>query len=534
MSSRPPLKKLIQTQRATAVAKKLSTGKKMLLILGLALLPLGLIAVFASREAAHVNRLRHESEAHAVATASAAEFTEVLRPRTMAFRRTIDRLVLTESGKSIDRNVCEARLAALQQSSGLISGVALLNPAGRIVCRTPQYSRIVGYFPSDETGFEVRLAAKPELIRATIADTRGDYFGIVEFPADRLAEFIHRADRPDLGFVLRQGSQAITLSVEHSDNPLDQIIQVAAPVAGGQLSLELRMPAAPISALEILLILLPILMWASGALIGWIIVDRLLLRPLGQMRQAIISFTSGNGPLSIPKLTTPAHEINELGESFLKATNTLTRHEEELAEGLAKQKRLTREVHHRVKNNLQVVSSLISLHARGAVSDAVSEAYASIQRRVDALAVVHRNHYAELEENHGVSLRALISEIASNLRASGGPRAGHLSITLNIASVSASQDVAVPVAFLITELVELVMFCGPNTHMVIHLVQLSEKPTHATLSIAAPALASDVCLNGDAVEKFRRIAEGLARQLRSPLNHDVISGRYSIDINILP
>src|SRR3546814_11954106 len=56
--------------------------------------------------------------------------------------------------------------------------------------------------------------------------------------------------------------------------------------------------------------------------------------------------------------------------------------------------------------NLQVISSLINFHARGARTAEVVTAYASIQRRVDALAVVHRNHFAEMEENRGQIGRA--------------------------------------------------------------------------------------------------------------------------------
>jgi two-component sensor histidine kinase len=122
--------------------------------------------------------------------------------------------------------------------------------------------------------------------------------------------------------------------------------------------------------------------------------------------------------------------------------------------------RLTREVHHRVKNNLQVVASLIALHARGSTGD-VAAAYASIQRRVDALAVVHRNHYAELEENRGVALRSLIGELTSNLRATAPAEASHFHIMLDMAVAHVSQDVAVPVAFLITEMVELLMTAVP-------------------------------------------------------------------------
>ncbi|MBV5325363.1 MAG: sensor histidine kinase, partial [Rhodospirillaceae bacterium] len=88
-------------------------------------------------------------------------------------------------------------------------------------------------------------------------------------------------------------------------------------------------------------------------------------------------------------METSAHELRQLSETFRHITETISTHEAELAAGLARQTRLTREVHHRVKNNLQVVASLINLHARGQVQSDVIRAYASIQRRVDALAVVH-------------------------------------------------------------------------------------------------------------------------------------------------
>ena len=86
-------------------------------------------------------------------------------------------------------------------------------------------------------------------------------------------------------------------------------------------------------------------------------------------------------------------------------------------------------MHHRVKNNLQVIASLINFHARGAKSAEASAAYASIQRRVDALAVVHRHHFAEMEENRGLELRSVIGELASNIRATAPERSAGLGIT---------------------------------------------------------------------------------------------------------
>jgi len=187
-------------------------------------------------------------------------------------------------------------------------------------------------------------------------------------------------------------------------------------------------------------------------------------------------------------------------------------------------------VHHRVKNNLQVVASLLNLHARGATSEDVAAAYASIQRRVDALAVVHRNHYAELEENRGVALRSLISELGANLRATAPASAANMQIRLDIEPFYATQDVAVSVAFLITELVEFAMFCGANS-VAISLQGHAGKT--ALLCIESGSLRSDIACDEKLFERFDRIVTGLSRQLRSTIQRDTEIGCYSLDIAVV-
>ena len=71
-----------------------------------------------------------------------------------------------------------------------------------------------------------------------------------------------------------------------------------------------------------------------------------------------------------------------------------------------------------MKNNLQVVASLLSIHGRSADQPEAKAAYSAIGRRVDALSVVHRHHYAEMEENRGIALRPLLTELAADLRSS--------------------------------------------------------------------------------------------------------------------
>jgi two-component sensor histidine kinase len=183
-----------------------------------------------------------------------------------------------------------------------------------------------------------------------------------------------------------------------------------------------------------------------------------------------------------------------------------------------------------VKNNLQVVASLLNLHSRGSPNEEVAAAYASIQRRVDALAVVHRNHFAELEENKGVALKSLISELAANLRATAPASAANMAIRLDLESFHSTQDVAVSVAFLITELVEYAMFRGAES-VTVSLRRAAE--SSATLTVESDRL-SDSDGEDDALsDRFERIVAGLSRQLRSVMNRDAETGRYAIGIAVV-
>jgi two-component sensor histidine kinase len=226
----------------------------------------------------------------------------------------------------------------------------------------------------------------------------------------------------------------------------------------------------------------------------------------------------------------PAQEIGALGQAFGRVTQTVARHEAELEAAVIRQTKLVREVHHRVKNNLQVVASLLNLHSRGSSNEAVAAAYASIQRRVDALAVVHRNHYAELEENRGVALKPLITELTANLRATAPPAAAGMQIRLDVGPLYVTQDVAVSVAFLITEITEFGMLCGAG---LVSITLDRDGPGFARLSIEIDALAGEPTCDAAFRERFERIVTGLARQLRSELERESERGLYSVRVAIV-
>jgi two-component sensor histidine kinase len=308
------------------------------------------------------------------------------------------------------------------------------------------------------------------------------------------------------------------------------LVSRSVPVGDGELLVNFNTRQRAIGTLERMMILLPVLMWALAALISWWLVHRLLISPLRRLQRAVGEYQPGPGNvIALPPGLGPATEIRELGEAFIRAVDRIEHGERQMAQALEGQTRLVREVHHRVKNNLQVVASLLSIHGRTAEDVEAKAAYAAIGRRVDALSVVHRNHYAELEENQGIALRPMLTELAAGLRASSPEGVLPIKIELELDNISTTQDVAVATAFLITEVVEYSMLHSAAQPVEIMLRRNSELT--ARLSLTSAGLL-EKNMESDERRQFERIVDALARQLRAPLDRKI--GTYALDLPAFP
>ena len=134
-----------------------------------------------------------------------------------------------------------------------------------------------------------------------------------------------------------------------------------------------------------------------------------------------------------------------------------------------------------------------------------------------------------MEENRGIALRPLIAELAAELRAGAPEDARRLGIDLDVDSVNTTQDVAVAVAFLITEIVEFAMLNCPSDPIDISLRRTTELT--ARLTLASQVLVPEEDTQPEKVQ-FERIIGGLAKQLRSSLDRKL--GRYSVDLPVFP
>ena len=504
---------------------RLSTGLKMWVILSVGLLPLGIIAIMASVDNARANRDKAEGATQTLLVAHAQRLTTALTRNSFTIRAGRDAILEVPGADGI----CGRTLGRLGQTPNTPGRFALYGAGPAPLCVSMGFSVPAALpAPRGQAG-RVEILAGGRILRIFMYEpsSSGVLEGVAEYDRAALARVVNMPQvAGDFALEIVQRDRVMPLRARASGIPGPET-SADFPFGGGQYSLRIRMPAAPISLNEILVILTPVLMWLWASLVGWIIVQRLLLQPLGRIQNVIAAYKPGDSALDLPALRTPAHEIGALGRAFAGVTRTVARHEAELEEAVVRQTRLVREVHHRVKNNLQVVASLLNLHSRGAISEDVAAAYASIQRRVDALAVVHRNHYAELEENRGVALKPLISELAANLRATAPAGAAAMQIRLDVGPFYVNQDVAVSVAFLVTEIVEFGMLCGAN---LVSITLDKDAPGTARLSIEVDALSGAIHCDS---ERFDRIVTGLARQLRSPLDRDPSRGLYSLTIAIV-
>ncbi|MES1971028.1 MAG: histidine kinase dimerization/phosphoacceptor domain -containing protein [Pseudomonadota bacterium] len=515
------------TARSSTFIAQIPTGAKIFLILSAALLPLAIIAFFASLK---TTQTADESARAQLRVASAES------ARKLAIELVGDMTALRVALNALDADRGDAPSCARAQgvfAQQAVSGTrfVVMDRRARVLCGTAFPAELAPVTLTSDEPITARIVERRGVVLA-ITGASGATSAAAFFPAPFLAEIGKPSDfAPPYEARLVRNNDALILTELPTRGTLERRETLRMALGIGGLSLQTTIRSAPITSPLIIAMLLPILMWAAAAGIGWFVVDRLLIRPLRQLRASVAAYVPGEeiDPAQVRAL--PAQEIRELGDTFRLISRTVAAHEAGLAEGLVRQTKLTREVHHRVKNNLQVISSLINFHARGARSAEATAAYASIQRRVDALAVVHRHHFAELEENRGLSLRSVIGELASNIRATAPEGSSQLSIVVDIDPFLVTQDVAIAVAFLITEIVELAMTFNPLAQIRIS-VKPGETEDRAILRVNSPALVDGDSLRRVVEERYGRVMEGLSRQLRSRLHHDPLVGAYEISIAV--
>ena len=505
--------------------RRLPTGTKLILILSAAMLPLALIAVFAIFQTLRVADAETRARLRVASSESARAIAIELAGDMGALRVAMNTLGTDPA----DVLGCARAQGIFAQQSAQGTRFVIRDEQGRVLCGAPLNRAMA-------------LQASGKAIRSSIVSGQGILLGVagnrgMSARAFFSLDFLRKLAEPSskatsYSSTLIEGERSLALQDLPGVGPLTRLETMKIDLTIDRLALMTSMPRAPITSSLVVAMVLPLLMWIAAVGIAWFVVDRLLIQPLRTLRANVAAYRPGEIIGGEQPREYPAQELVDLADTFQTISHTVAEHEAGLAEGLVRQTKLTREVHHRVKNNLQVISSLINFHARGSRSADATTAYSGIQRRVDALAVVHRNHFAEMEENRGLSIRSVISELAANIRATAPEGSRAVGMTLDIDGFLVTQDVAIAVAFLVTEAIELATTHDPTAQVRVA-IKPGDNANEATLRIISHALVDSDMLQNLVSTRYGRVMEGLSRQLRSKLHHDPIIGAYQICFAIL-
>jgi PAS domain S-box-containing protein len=126
--------------------------------------------------------------------------------------------------------------------------------------------------------------------------------------------------------------------------------------------------------------------------------------------------------------------------------------EEQIKASLQEKEILLQEIHHRVKNNLQIVSSLLSLQRESVGDRPASEVLVDSQSRVQAMAVIHETLY-QAQDFAKVNLAEYVEGLAGHMLRTYGGESKAIRLTTNVVDAELSVDVAMYCGLIIHELV---------------------------------------------------------------------------------
>ena len=206
-----------------------------------------------------------------------------------------------------------------------------------------------------------------------------------------------------------------------------------------------------------LTLVLAVLAILLTSLAVWAGVNRLVIRWLRETGNLARQFAQGGAAFDQKRFAAAPREIASLGNDLHGMATTIADRTHALATAAESNRLMAREVNHRVKNNLQMIISLLELQTAKVRDDPVKAVLQQTRMRMSALALIYRLHYDEATEESRaeqglMDIDRLLSELCRQLRISVG--FGKF-VTLSYEGIRLQLmiDNAIPMALLVVEAV---------------------------------------------------------------------------------
>jgi len=193
-------------------------------------------------------------------------------------------------------------------------------------------------------------------------------------------------------------------------------------------------------------------------------------------------------------------------------SNTLLSQKNQIITKQIKEKELLhREIHHRVKNNLQLVSSIMGLQSQSSGSSLVADAMSVGKSRVDAMTIIHQSLFSQGDEP-SVDIKDYLSKLVENLSATYQEQLTE--INTDVTPLVVDADMAIPIGLIVNEAICNAVKYHSVSDLKIELV-LKESNNEYTLVIADNGGGLDQDNANEGTGFGTRLIKTLARQLNA-------------------
>ena len=279
----------------------------------------------------------------------------------------------------------------------------------------------------------------------------------------------------------------------------------------------------------------PLLMWLTGLAVAVLSLRRLVILPIRTLGTRMRAFADRREVFQANTLASAPLELQEIGASFETMANKIVRDEAELEDRVHEREVLLREVHHRVKNNLQLMSSIINMQIRQSAGAEAEDALRRVQGRLASLAKFHQDLY---ETSSLSRLRAdqLLEDLARQMVAMSSDPLRQLDLRLDLDEIVLPPDQASPLAMLVTEaLTNALKYAdaAPDAPFYVALRMKAERETgaNAVITVEVENSLKQTPPGEEGAGLGTRLIKAFAAQLGAGLDRIVDDNRYLVRLS---
>ena len=199
-------------------------------------------------------------------------------------------------------------------------------------------------------------------------------------------------------------------------------------------------------------LLVPLLAWFIAFGAAMLVSERIVIRWLNYLERIAAIYARGRFTVRpVQAMNAPA-EIRVLAWTLDELAKSIVTRDAALTASLAEKDALMREIHHRVKNNLQIISSLLSMQQRALTDPASKAAVGDTRQRISALALIYRTLY-QSDDLRYADARIFLTELVGQLVASEAGRGVVVTSSIEADSLVVDPDKLAPLALWLVEAV---------------------------------------------------------------------------------